>query len=228
MQDAGPTCGMHVALLCYLLSSGHLFHVSHGCTLGAVIAHRHGKHFPAPANFSRRVLICNSLGFFFLYFLALRAFVVHTQFAAVVFVLIKIQKPPSVARPLLSHSHLLQLLDFMPPRSITLRDEVQADKDVLIIHPQADNDRLRDKFTLSSTFLFFSPPHCQVVNAKKKIKKKRYINSGTVSLSSCSRSSTPSLKKKQFYFFNKVFLTFSNLIFPTRPNSRRLSYRHRP
>lgn len=37
--------------------------------------------------------------------------------------------------------------------------------------------------------LFFSTlPQHQVVNAKKKIKKKRYINSGTVSLSSQIRA----------------------------------------
>lgn len=67
----------------------------------------------------------------------------------------------------------------MPPRSITFREEEQADKDVLIIHPQADNGRLCGGFTLSSPFF---PPYRQVVNAKKKLKKKRYINSGTVSL----------------------------------------------
>lgn len=117
---------------------------------------------------------------------------------------------------MLSHSHLLQLLDFIPPRSITFRDEEQADKDVLIIHPQADNDRLCGEFTLSSPlFPLFFPPYRQVVNAKKKIKKKRYINSGTVSLSSCSCSSTPSLLHSTrssftFFFFNQVFLTFSN------------------
>lgn len=67
-------------------------------------------------------------------------------------------------------------------------------------------------------FLFFFFPR-QVVNAKKKIKKKRYINSGTVSLSSRSCSSAPSslLQTARSSF---TFSTWVNIL--TCSKSRRL------
>lgn len=78
LQNTGPGCATHAALLCSALSSRQLLLVSpaitSGCMLRAVIARRlffcylppspQSKHFPTPANFWRCVLICNSLGCF--------------------------------------------------------------------------------------------------------------------------------------------------------------------
>lgn len=92
MQNRGVGCETHAALLCctLLLQAAASRLPSNNKQLHVVLFffffyYYHlplspwSKHFPTPANFSRRVLICNSLGCF----LRLRAlFVTHAQFAA--------------------------------------------------------------------------------------------------------------------------------------------------
>lgn len=84
---------------------------------------------------------------------------------------------------MLSYSHLLQLLDSAPMLHYPHGHGVSGQRCFYYL-PKVDKKKNRPA-SLHYHYPFFSilPSH-QVVNAKKKIKKKRYINSGTVSVSS--------------------------------------------
>lgn len=170
-----------------------------------------GKHFPTPAIFSRPLLICNSLGFFFP--LASRTFC-HAHRIRIAAFVFRAHKNPKA-----SQQGVATVISFSPTAVIGF----YAPALHYLQGRGAGGQRLFTRRLITTNwatslhcrqrFFFFFPPYRQVVNAKKKIKKKRYINSGTVSLLTILHS---------FFFFQQkvvlLLLIEYFLLFSTRLN----------
>lgn len=171
-----------------------------------------------PANFSPCVLICNTLGCFLrLHALLSRMHNLQRHIRVCAHKNPKASQQGVASYLILTYCSYWILCPHAPLPSGTRSRRTKMF--LLFTHRLITTDCAASLRCRHRCFLF-SPPYRQVVNAKKKIKKKRYINSGTVSLSSYSRSSTSLL---HVFIQQEVALLFFNLIkcfllFPTRLN----------